>query len=127
VRVHILKQHIAPTGEKPFLTAIQQYRDNFSQNYAIRAQLCIGEGVEVSDLTPEAQLQVFYIVQEALSNARKHGSADCVHLSFEQMDNRLRVCIQDNGRGFDTSALGQEKYHFGIRFMCERAEQLGGA
>jgi len=126
VREHILNLRFAPSGEKPFYTALQQYLDSFRQNYAIQALLYIGDDVEVGALAPDAQLQLFRIIQEALSNARKHGGADCVQLSFEQIGDRLRVRIEDNGRGFDPSASGAKNGHFGIQFMRERAEQLGG-
>ena len=70
-------------------------------------------------------MQLFRIIQEAFSNARKHAQTDCVHLSFELADRLVRIRIQDNGRGFDpTQAAGEG--HFGLRFMRERAESLGG-
>jgi signal transduction histidine kinase len=70
-------------------------------------------------------MQLFRIIQEAFSNARKHAQTDCIQLSFEIIDGKLRTRIQDNGRGFDPTQTAGEG-HFGLRFMRERAESLGG-
>jgi signal transduction histidine kinase len=72
-------------------------------------------------------MQIFRIVQEALTNARKHSKAHNVQVKFESEDGRVLVVIQDDGHGFSPDNLeivyGQ---HFGLQFMQERAGQLGG-
>jgi signal transduction histidine kinase len=89
--------------------------------------LSVGAGVDESLLNPEAQMQLFRILQEAFSNARKHAEMDRMRASFELEDGHLCMRIQDNGKGFDPDrALAAESAHFGLRFMRERAEQLGG-
>ncbi len=70
-------------------------------------------------------MELFRILQEAFSNARKHAQAECVRLSLEKDGSLVRIRIQDNGGGFDPSQPTGEG-HFGLRFMRERAEQLGG-
>jgi signal transduction histidine kinase len=50
-----------------------------------------------------------------------------VQVSFEREEGLVRVRIQDKGQGFDPQqAAGAESGHYGLRFMRERAEQLGG-
>jgi signal transduction histidine kinase len=125
VREYILNLRTAPTYQQPFFSALQHYLDGFLKNYGIRVDLSVGAGVEDRIFSPDAQMQLFRIIQEAFSNARKHAQTDCVRLSFEMADSRVRIRVQDNGRGFDpTRAAGEG--HYGIRFMSERAEQLGG-
>jgi PAS domain S-box-containing protein len=127
VREHILNLRTAPTGEQPFFSALQDHLDGYRQNYGIRVDLSFGPGVDGSLLAPEAQMQLFRILQEAFSNARKHAQMDCVRASFELEDGLLRIRIQDNGVGFDLDRAAEaESNHFGLRFMRERAEQLGG-
>jgi two-component system, NarL family, nitrate/nitrite sensor histidine kinase NarX len=70
-------------------------------------------------------MQVSRILQEALSNARKHGHACCIQVAFAVEDDFLCMTIQDDGAGFDPSQMAGEN-HFGLRFMRERAEGLGG-
>jgi two-component system nitrate/nitrite sensor histidine kinase NarX len=68
------------------------------------------------------------VVQEALANARKHGRAHCVKVRFGCENGRVRLIIEDDGQGFDPDlppAAGER--HFGLRFMRERAEMLGGS
>jgi PAS domain S-box-containing protein len=125
VREYILDLHTAPTDQQPFFSTLQYYLDGFLKNYGIRVDLSTGAGVKDMILSPDAQMQLFRIIQEAFSNARKHAQTDCVKLSFEIMDGKLRIRIQDNGRGFDPTHTAGEG-HFGLRFMRERAESLGG-
>jgi PAS domain S-box-containing protein len=127
VRETILNLRTAPTGDKPFFSALQHYVDGYRQNYGIRVDLSFGPGVDESLLAPEAQMQLFRILQEAFSNARKHAQTDCVRASFELEGSLLHVRIQDNGVGFDPHRAAEaESSHYGLRFMRERAEQLGG-
>jgi PAS domain S-box-containing protein len=125
VREYILNLRIAPTDQQPFFSSLQRYLDGFLKNYGIRVDLTTGAGVEDMILSPDAQMQLFRIIQEAFSNARKHGQTDYVQLSFEIAGGMVRTRIQDNGRGFDPSRAPGEG-HFGLRFMRERAESLGG-
>ena len=126
-REYILNLRAAPTEQQPFFSALRQYLDGFRQNYGIQAELSIGEGVDEGAFAPGAQMQVVRIIQEAFSNARKHAETSCVQLSFRIEDGRVRIRIRDNGRGFDPQqAAASGDNHFGLRFMRERAEQLGG-
>jgi two-component system nitrate/nitrite sensor histidine kinase NarX len=74
-------------------------------------------------LTPEEEMHVFHIVQEALANASKHASASAVRLSLERIDDSCRVCIEDDGVGMQA---GPGEGHYGIAIMQERARRLGG-
>jgi len=127
VREYILNLRTAPTEGSSFFSALQHYMAGFRQNYDIRAHLSVDAGAGDDLLAPEAQMQVLRIIQEAFSNVRKHADADCVRVTFERGDGLVRVRIQDNGQGFDPQrAAGAEDGHFGLRFMRERAEQVGG-
>ena len=124
MREYILNLRTAPTGQ-PFFSALQQYLDGFLKNYGIRVDLSIGAGVEEGVFPPEAQMQLFRIIQEAFSNARKHAQADCLSLTFKAADGLVRIRIEDHGKGFD-STLAPGEGHFGLIYMRERAEALGG-
>jgi len=85
-------------------------------------------GVEDEWMDAEVQMQLFRIIQEALSNARKHAEARSVQISFEKRDHLMSVTIKDNGRGFEPqAAMKKGDGHFGLRFMHERAKQIGGS
>jgi PAS domain S-box-containing protein len=71
----------------------------------------------------EAELHVYYIAQEALLNAVKHGKATMVLITLAAAGNRLKLTIEDNGSGFDTSTGGRSG--MGIRIMRYRAKVIG--
>ena len=127
VREYILNLRLAPSEERPFFATLQHYLDGFSQNYGIRTELSVGPGVDEHTVDQAAQMQLFRIIQEALSNARKHAGPSRVHVTFEALDSLLRVQIQDDGCGFDPAraARGGDS-HLGLHIMHERAEQIGG-
>jgi len=77
-------------------------------------------------LQAETQLQVMHILQEALSNVRKHAGAGRVSLAV-QRDADYRFTISDDGRGFDVPAAAvATDGHIGLRIMQERAQRIGG-
>ncbi len=80
-------------------------------------------------LPPDTELALFRIAQEALNNVKKHALASEIIATVEFQDGRVRLTIQDNGRGFqlagrtsDLVSLGR----FGLVGMEERAHLLGG-
>lgn len=75
-------------------------------------------------LSPERQLQVVHIVQEALSNVRKHSGASMVSVDM-QRGAVYSVSVRDNGKGFDPGAQRGEG-HIGLKIMQERAHRIGG-
>lgn len=76
------------------------------------------------DMPPEHVLQVMHILQESLSNIRKHAGATRVEVELDTTG-PYRLTVRDNGRGFDAGRqLGDT--HVGIRIMRERAHRFGG-
>ncbi|MCG3354811.1 ATP-binding protein, partial [Neisseria meningitidis] len=55
----------------------------------------------------EAQLQMIFILQESLSNIRKHARATHVKFTLSEHGGRFTMTIQDNGQGFDTEKIGE--------------------
>ncbi len=74
-------------------------------------------------LAPDLQLQVLHIVQEALSNVRKHAGARQVWLDVQQQP-RWRFEVRDNGAGFNNGPGVEDETHVGLRIMHERAERI---
>jgi len=79
---------------------------------------------EPSLLTQEELENVTMIVHEALSNVIRHAQADECRLHVEQDDKLLRVVVEDNGIGFDTS--GKNSSGLGLRNIERRTLMLGG-
>ncbi len=125
LRENILNLHTGPVPQQPFFPALRRYLEGFTDNYGIQTMLDVDERLGEQPFPQDSRMQVFRILQEALSNARKHARARCVQVSFTREDHLIRMTIQDDGAGFDsTQAAGDG--HFGLKFMRERAETLGG-
>jgi signal transduction histidine kinase len=76
--------------------------------------------------SPEIELAVFRIVQEALTNVTRHAKATTVTVAVDQDDDVLEVTIKDDGAGFDMRQIAQSATGFGLLSMKERAELIGG-
>ena len=73
-------------------------------------------------LAPDLQIQVLHILQEALSNVRKHAGATQVWLDVQQQP-QWRFEVRDNGAGFSGEG-GHDETHVGLRIMSERAQRI---
>ncbi|MFC1874082.1 histidine kinase [Chloroflexota bacterium] len=80
-------------------------------------------------LPSSMEITIYRVVQESLSNIRKHSEASKITLSLQFQKNLLTVEIGDNGKGFDlNNTLGSAIAvgHMGLLGMKQRAEMLGG-
>ncbi len=80
-------------------------------------------------LPPEVELALFRVVQEALTNARKHSQATKVTTTVEFGEGLVTVTVRDNGRGFtlpERPANLVETGKLGLTGMFERAQLVGG-
>jgi len=78
------------------------------------------------DLAPAQEIQVFYIIQEALTNIRKHSGARNVRILLNNQDELYTVLIEDDGLGIAEGAEGATGVHAGLAIMRERTERLQG-
>ena len=77
-------------------------------------------------LTPAQEIQVFFIIQEALTNIRKHSGARNVRILLNNEDDLYTVLIEDDGLGMADAAEGLPGEHAGLAIMRERTERLQG-
>ncbi len=77
-------------------------------------------------LTPAQEIQVFYIIQEALTNIRKHSGARNVRIMLNNEDDLYTVLIEDDGLGMDGVAEAPPGAHAGLAIMRERTQRLHG-
>ncbi len=96
--------------------------EDFRQSTEISAQLT---AFEISgDFPPNVQAQLIRIVQEALSNVRKHAAASQVAVSAREQNGDILLDVRDNGVGFSPESLeGSARY--GLRGMRERSDMIG--
>jgi two-component system nitrate/nitrite sensor histidine kinase NarX len=101
--------------------ALRSTLQKFEQQTGLATDLQIdGNGVA---LPSDVQVQVLHVVQEALSNVRKHAHASTVHLRVQQAP-EWRFEVVDDGCGFDADATSDDS-HVGLHIMRERAQGVG--
>jgi two-component system nitrate/nitrite sensor histidine kinase NarX len=94
----------------------------FEHQSGLAAQLEMhGHGVA---LPSDVQLQVLHVVQEALSNVRKHAQASQVQVDVYRSPQWV-FRVRDNGQGFDPDSRTLDETHVGLQIMRERAERIG--
>ena len=82
-------------------------------------------GVTLDHVFPDSvKAQLIRIVQEALTNIRKHAEACSVSISAYEHGGEAIIEVKDNGRGFSPEDVCQTS-HYGLRSMRERAESIG--
>jgi two-component system, NarL family, nitrate/nitrite sensor histidine kinase NarX len=108
-------------GKSDVETAIRALLGRFEADTGIATDFRqSGAGVPLS---PEIQIQALHIVQECLSNARKHSNAKRVSVELERGPAYV-FRVGDDGRGFDPDA--RVDGHVGLAIMRERARRIGG-
>ena len=83
-----------------------------------------------SSVPRDAQVIVYRIVQQALTNAARHSDANEVSLRVTRERDRIRFVVEDDGQGFDMSqvvAVGPAHGGLGLATMQERASMVGGS
>ena len=124
IRESIIGLRSAAVPERAIGEALIDYVNTWRNQTGIDCGLRV-EGAP--RLSPNAQLQVLRIVQEALANVRKHSHARNADVVLEQTGATLRVSVSDDGAGFNPSELGRSEFpRFGLATMRERAESIGG-
>lgn len=98
--------------------------------------LCAASGLDIDvseaslthQLDPDAELALYRIVQEALSNVVRHAEATKVGVTFEDGVDRIVATVRDDGRGFvPEEELDRTGGGLGLFGMRERAEYVGGS
>jgi len=114
-RTRVQGEDIAP--------AMQTTLRKFEHQSGLKATMQMeGHGIP---LAPDLQIQVLHIVQEALSNVRKHAQATQVWLTVRQQP-QWQFEVRDDGVGFAAEGEPDDETHVGLRIMAERAEKIGG-
>lgn len=114
-----------PLAEAGFLDTVQAQLARLRQATGISARLEAPPKLPFS-LPSHVAIQATRIIQEALTNVRKHACASVVVVWLEPLEACLRITVEDNGRGFDPARLQETDSGVGLNVMRERAEAAGG-
>ncbi|OIQ80726.1 nitrate/nitrite sensor protein NarX [mine drainage metagenome] len=107
-------------GDTDLVTAIRSALEKFEGQTGTKTSFSLRGTAPL--LQPVTVLQVMHILQESLSNVRKHAKASRVDVELVN-DGKCRLSVQDNGAGFD-AAHDAGDTHVGLRIMRERAHRI---
>lgn len=109
-----------------FLPWLRKYLADYQLYFGVKIALDVHEE-STAFFLPEIEVQISWIITEALSNIRKHANASKVHIRFEHDHATTLITIEDDGLGFEPEKVqGGGKLHYGLQIMRERAESFGG-
>lgn len=123
VRGNILSLRTTLAGDVGLLVALRKFLEEFSIQTGVGTQI-IDETDGDPSLCPMAEAQLVRIVQESLTNVRKHARATSATLRLAKSDGQLCVTIADDGVGMSDAVITESQ--FGLLTMRERADSVGG-
>ena len=110
--------------------AVTELVERLSQVYDIQVIADFDDGIRELDIDNEKILSLLRIIQEAVSNAVRHGEADEVDIYMRKNEDIVIMNISDNGIGFDANNINTETLrvegHRGLASMTERMSLMGG-
>jgi signal transduction histidine kinase len=110
-------------GIQAAVEALVDRSDRHGIEVDMNLELAYEQGLQPTRLTPELETAIYRIVQEALTNASKHGNAKRAVVEVREDPGLITLSIRDDGSGFDLDAASDG---FGLLGIRERVELLNG-
>ena len=107
--------------------ALESYAHRLREAEGLNVALKVGG--EFGRLSHNAEVAIFSVVQEAITNAKKHAKATRIDIEVTPVNDSLTVTIRDNGVGFDVSGVASrydQRGSLGLLNMRERAQIVDG-
>ena len=125
VRQSIFDLSVMVSRDLGLVPTLTEYLHDFSVESGIRVDFATHGGE--FEFAPGAELQLMRILQEALTNVRRHARAASVSVRLERAGDAARLVVTDDGCGFDpTQPAADARPRFGLATMQERADAAGG-
>jgi signal transduction histidine kinase len=125
VREAIVDLRTLPGPARPFQDVLQEYIDRWKEQTDISTQLVVDGEMA---LPAGTELQLVRIIQESLTNVRKHSRAKTARVEVRRRDGSLFLLISDDGIGFAQGTRSRSVFpRFGLSTMRERAESIGAS
>ena len=102
---------------------LQDYVYQHNQPGQTELELLLEPEDNFDNLSQKVSLEIYRIVQEAVGNSLKHAQATLVKIILVREDNKVKLTVSDNGRGFEQQA---GKTGIGLTIIKERVENLRG-
>jgi signal transduction histidine kinase len=126
VRESILGLRGSNRTERGLLDNLRAYLAKYSQQCDIATSLD-SDLADTLALSPRCEVQVIRVIQEALTNVRKHSGATSAVVHITESSSTTTFVVEDNGHGFDPSDSLVDRDRFGLYTMRERMDLLNGS
>lgn len=130
IRSYILRLRPMVGGKEDPVESLARLAEEVGMNAVLDLDVDLEGGADLfRALPPDRTSDILFIAREALSNVARHSGATRLSLVLAQEDDRLVLCVEDNGRGFDPglqTGPDSQGRHQGLRNMRDRAVGLGG-
>jgi signal transduction histidine kinase len=112
----------SPVGRGGLVSSLKTLIADLQLDWRTRIDLHSSQDMALS---PETQLVGYQAAREAVMNSLKHAQASTIQVNLQRTDSDFLAVIQDDGLGFDPSAV-DESQHFGLGLMRTRVKLAGG-
>jgi len=126
VRESILGLRGSNRAERGLLDNLAAYLAKYSQQCEIATSLDTVIDHDLA-LSPRCEVQVIRVIQEALTNVRKHSGATSAVVRVTETDSTTAFVVEDDGHGFDPGDSPHDRDGFGLYTMRERMALLNGS
>lgn len=125
VRESIVDLRTMPGPNRSFADVLQEYLERWQEMSGIKVAMTLDRDLK---LKPAVELQLVRVVQESLTNVRKHAKASTASVDIRRDGAKAVATIADDGVGFNLLARTRGEFpRFGLTTMRERAESVGGS
>ena len=122
---NVMADFLPPMLEHYGLTpALTWYGEQFTRRTNVQVNIR-DLRADVTRLSPQAEIGLFRIAQEALNNVAKYAQTSQAEIELSDDGDFMRMTISDDGVGFDPPGILAEPSHWGLAIMRERARALG--
>jgi signal transduction histidine kinase len=128
IREAIFNLRNTDSNHGDFFSALREYLTEYQQYYGLEVRFTMDDSSSL-EFSPEVANQLIRIVQEALSNVRRHACAHKVWIQCWQDQGEINISIEDDGSGFDPNEISTRdtsKQSFGLQIMRERVQYING-
>jgi signal transduction histidine kinase len=128
VREGIVALRVQSGADHGLREVLDEYVEEFRQFARVPVDIAWELDEASPQISPIAEVQVIRIIQEALTNVRRHAGACSAVVTLRAASGTLEVIVRDDGRGFDPAHVSRGQWpQFGLQAMRERAESIGGS
>lgn len=127
--VHNLALELRPSSldDLGLVVALEQYTREYTEKFGVQADFQATD-FDGRRLSPEVEITLYRIIQEALTNVVKHAEAERASILLEIRGASIVTIVEDNGKGFNIKQLSRSptQRNLGLYGMYERAALING-